>query len=569
MSDDTNHFEPNGDAPNPWLPPPPSGSSAQPASEPPVQPPVEPSFQSPGQPYLGGDILGATATKRRSWLMPVLGGVAVAAVLLGSVVGVKVYRSLSGGGAQPEKWAPASSFAFAKVDLDPPAGAKVAAYQFSQKFPSVPRATDADSLHDTLLGSLFADSPVEYTQDIKPWAGNRLAVAAFNGADGTPQVVFIVSVKDSAKAERALAQLQADDPTGLDIDVESDFILISPTPGGAHAAADLAKSGSLADAGMYGSDIGLLHKDRIITAWFDVDKLMSTIGDLASSVDGMDGDAASLSPLVDMFGAPGALAGASGLSLGKGGRAVASVRVASDFIELEARAIGLADTVTAGEAGEMLGNLGAGTVAALAVSHPDELITKALDQLSADGGIGPYVQDGLDELSAMTGVTIPDDITNLLGSAWVLSLDALPSDDSAPAITSRSRPGDLDKARSTASKLLNSLEAQEGDSSDVRGDGKDLVVSFGNAPASAGKLADSAAYKKAMGSLPPRVQMAAYVNLTPIWDVALRGDDESKDARVLKAAGVVVGADSASSVVAPAPGRRRVRRHARVGAASR
>src|SRR3954471_11143199 len=51
--------------------------------------------------------------------------VSIAMVLAVVVVGggtVVAYRTLSGGGPQPETWAPASTFAFAKLDLDPSAG---------------------------------------------------------------------------------------------------------------------------------------------------------------------------------------------------------------------------------------------------------------------------------------------------------------------------------------------------------------------------------------------------------------------------------------------------------------
>src|SRR3954447_4720762 len=64
---------------------------------------------------------------------------AIATVLAVVVVGGGVtvaYRQLSGGGPQPDKYAPASTFAFAKVDLDPSAGQKIAAYRFAHKFPS-------------------------------------------------------------------------------------------------------------------------------------------------------------------------------------------------------------------------------------------------------------------------------------------------------------------------------------------------------------------------------------------------------------------------------------------------
>src|SRR3954451_2220506 len=106
---------------------------------------------------------------------------AIASVLAVVVAGggaIVVYRTLSGGGPQPDKYAPASTFAFAKVDLDPSAGQKIAAYRFAHKFPSsvTKKTKSIDDMRDHVLQMLFKDSDnpqIDYDHDVKPWLGAR------------------------------------------------------------------------------------------------------------------------------------------------------------------------------------------------------------------------------------------------------------------------------------------------------------------------------------------------------------------------------------------------------------
>src|SRR3954453_19075908 len=125
------------------------------------------------------DVLISGADRRPRRLPGFLSGlhrsVAVIATVLAVVIAgggaVVTYRTLSGGGPQPEKYAPASTFAFAKVDLDPAAGEKVAAYRFARKFPGslTHQLKNGDDLRDRLLGEVFkgtSDPHVDYDKDL-------------------------------------------------------------------------------------------------------------------------------------------------------------------------------------------------------------------------------------------------------------------------------------------------------------------------------------------------------------------------------------------------------------------
>src|SRR4051794_27668385 len=61
-------------------------------------------------------------------------GAAIAVTLIGGTASA-VGLLLSGGGPQPEDVFPGNAFAFAKIDLDPAAGQKIALARLLHKFP--------------------------------------------------------------------------------------------------------------------------------------------------------------------------------------------------------------------------------------------------------------------------------------------------------------------------------------------------------------------------------------------------------------------------------------------------
>ena len=68
----------------------------------------------------------------KKWVGAAVAVAVVAAVTLG---GTAVVSALGGGGAQPEDVLPANAIAFAKLDLNPSAGQKLAVFQLASKFP--------------------------------------------------------------------------------------------------------------------------------------------------------------------------------------------------------------------------------------------------------------------------------------------------------------------------------------------------------------------------------------------------------------------------------------------------
>ncbi len=75
---------------------------------------------------------------RPAWKRPaIVGGGVAAAVLIGA--GAFAFVQLSGGGPQPHDVLPDTAVAYARIDLDPSAGQKVAALRLIRKFPDLAR----------------------------------------------------------------------------------------------------------------------------------------------------------------------------------------------------------------------------------------------------------------------------------------------------------------------------------------------------------------------------------------------------------------------------------------------
>jgi len=261
------------------------------------------------------DILGSPVPqrRRRGALSTVLGvGVSLTAVVVAGGA-VLAYNALSGGGPQPDRYAPASTFAYVKLDLDPSAGEKIAAYRFLKKFPSdlSDKLNSADSLKDDLLGAVLPQS-VRYETDFKPWVGDRVAVAGYLDDANKPQAVAILQIKNAGKARTELAKLRrqlSSIPLPLTPSfgyvLKSDYAIVGSSQHAAQEAVDLAKQGDISTNHTYTSDVAALGGGRIATAWLDLGEVAKQVRgiDPFSILDGIIGDGSSSSG--SGFGFPG------------------------------------------------------------------------------------------------------------------------------------------------------------------------------------------------------------------------------------------------------------------------
>ena len=507
--------------------------------------------EMPGQPFFSGDILAAgpiaRSPKRR--LAPVLTSITVvAAIVLGGGAFTAV-KLLASKGSQPDEWAPANSLAFAKVDLDPSASAKVAAWEFEQKFPDAPKVVNADQLKDGLLTSAFDDThgAVDYATDIKPWLGDRAAMAVFLDSTGKPAPIYILQIKDAAKASASLTRLVAAASTGnpepgsdgtdgvRGFSLQSGYAILAASQEIVDEAVATAKKADIDSNSTYNSDIAQLKSDRVVTAWWDAGATLKAVS----------------SELGDQAGAvltPGSLTDLGSLS--NAGRIVTGLRVEPSYVELEGRILGSSAStqLKSGDAGATLGDLPGGTVAGISLSNPEQLIKTELESLSK-GPLGSKVQQEMDQLGAQLGISLPGDIENLLGSELAVGVDALPDADQALGgifVTAMTHPDDLQEALQTAKALIAGAGADAGVHLSATANGSSLVVTDDARPAS-GKLSDDPGFRAALEGMPSKAVAAGYVDLSTV--LAAR-PDTPPGLSPLQSLGFYFATDSTSPVFA-------------------
>ena len=146
--------------------------------------------------------------KPRRRAAAVAGIVGVGAVVGGGAWAWQVWAAQ---GPQPAEALPADTLAYVAVDLDPPGGQKVAAYQALKKIPSL---TDElgigsqDDLRKSLVESIAEDGGCDLPwREVKDWAGDRGALAVVPLEE--PELVVALQVSDPDGARSGLAKVAA------------------------------------------------------------------------------------------------------------------------------------------------------------------------------------------------------------------------------------------------------------------------------------------------------------------------------------------------------------------------
>jgi hypothetical protein len=417
----------------------------------------------------------------------------VAAVLLvvGAGVGLAAYRALSGGGTQPEKYAPASSFVFAKLDLDPAASQKLAIRRFAERFPSSPTHKGSGDLRDQFLRSAFGDSrDIDYDRDVKPWLGDRAGVAGFLDTEGKPQAEVILQYTDRDKARRGLDKMAS----GSRYSLQDGYAVLAETQAAVDQAVRQAATSNLGADARYRKDVDGLTGSQVITAWVDIER----------SVSAGQRNAAGRSKLPP------------GLAEAAKGRLALGVHAGEDYVEVEGATYDTSTPASSGSATDMLKKLPEGTLAAVSIGDAGKAITSGFDRLRATPGFD-RIQPTLDSIQQQTGLRLPGDLATLLGRSAVFSLGSLPRAGAEPLVGVRSRPTDVGAGRKIAEQIAALARSSGGVTVETRQAGDDVILAVG--PGYAGRLAedgrlgDAKLFRSAMGDLPAKVGFAAYADL--------------------------------------------------------
>jgi hypothetical protein len=136
------------------------------------------------------------------------GVLAVAAVGVLAAVGAGAYgvAQLMAGGSSPASAVPATAIGYVSLDLDPAAAQKIEAIKILRKFPSLRSQLHVGS-RDDLRKAVFRQvqeqggcADLDYAQDIAPWIGERVAVAAVPASGHRVVPLVALQVTDQGAA---------------------------------------------------------------------------------------------------------------------------------------------------------------------------------------------------------------------------------------------------------------------------------------------------------------------------------------------------------------------------------
>ncbi|TDW23281.1 DUF3352 domain-containing protein [Kribbella kalugense] len=458
--------------------------------------------------------------KKRGKLIPIVAALAMVLVLAGG--GIFAYGKLAGG-KQPADVLPGTAVAYARIDLNPSAGQKVAAIRFMMKFPSVKDKLGLTGDQDDLRQKLFEQikksagddlATVDYDKDIKPWLGDRAGVALLPPADGKddPVPVVAVQVKNQDAANKGLDKLMANEDKKPGRAFSNGYVLLSDDQATVDSAVATAKDNPLTKNAKFSADMDKLGEQGFLSGWAD----MKGIATMTGKVDS------------------GQLAG-----LGDATTAVA-LRFDASYVEL--KGIGQGDKSikvnSAADAGDLVSKLPDSTAGAIAISGGDSLIDTAWQQLQKTGG--DKLKPMIDQITEETGLTLPDDLKSLVGKNLAVAVDKDAAN--GPKIAARMET-DPAKAETVVQKLTTLLRQRSSANIPIETakDDDTFVVStskdYADQVLKGGNLGQAENFKQALPDTKGAV-MIGYVDFEAAGSLSQRFA-EDKDLAALRSAGIV------------------------------
>ncbi len=171
-----------------------------------------------------------------------------------------------------------TAVAYARIDLNPSAGQRVAALRFLMKFPSAKEkiglTSDNDDLRQKLFDLIKKDAgddlaDVDFEKDIKPWLGDRAGVAAVPSDGDKVEPVVAVQVKDEGKATKGLDKLFAKEDDAPKRAFAEGYVLLADEQSALDSAVAASKGSSLEDNDKFDKDMSALGEQGFASFWAD------------------------------------------------------------------------------------------------------------------------------------------------------------------------------------------------------------------------------------------------------------------------------------------------------------
>ena len=343
-------------------------------------------MSDPHAEYLDGPASPAPSRRRTPLLV---GGAVVLVALVGA--GGWAAWSFFSTGPQPAEALPASTLAYASIDLDPSGSQKIEALRTLKKFPTfedeVGLDTD-DDVREWLAGELLG-AGIRYDDEVEPWVGGRVGVAGVDTGHGLHPVV-VLQVSDADAADDGLTQLRGCGDLAWSID--GDWALLAETQEVVDEVAADAREGTLAEDDDFRHWTAEAGGDGIATVYVSPDAPGTVLDPGSCEVPctsyGIAGP--ELTEAFEDFGGLGA-----------------TLRFDDGSLELETAA-------RSGQASDWLA--GSGSLTDVVTSLPDDTTAVAALRL-------PEL-DLLSDLLGLVGVQVPDDAGDREGDATVVVVGA-------------------------------------------------------------------------------------------------------------------------------------------------
>jgi hypothetical protein len=358
--------------------------------------------------------------------------VAVVATVGAGAYGVGQFLSH---GAAPASAVPAAAVAYVGVDLDPSAAQKIEAVKILRKFPALRSELGIgvhDDLRKTIVDRLLERSGctgVNYDKDVKPWIGERFALAAVPARASGVLPLMVLQVTDEKLARRGVRTLEGcgsgtgagpggpggrHGPAGVAF--VDHYMLVTDTQADADRMAAEASSATLADDTAFTTWTGRAGAPGIVTMYASKKAPEALLAaQKAHEERRVPGGSA------DPLAAGGsrqlerALAGFQG--------AAGEVRFRDGAVEAEVATSGVGRGVLASRpTGPDMRTLPATTGAALSVAFEHGWLAGHLDMIGQ--ALGGSTGDPLDKVRSATGLMVPQDIETLLGDGVNVSVDS-------------------------------------------------------------------------------------------------------------------------------------------------
>lgn len=199
----------------------------------------------------------ASKSSKKKWL-----GISLGAVFLTLTGTGLLFLFLLGGGPQPEDILPKDTVAIAKIDFDPKIGQRVNLIRFLSKFPNNIEDFDEKDPIASILKQNQLTADIDW-ESIKPWIGNRFAVAVLESANEL-KPILILAITDREEMEYFFLKNYPE----LDYGVVSEYVVIADSKSVVNLVVNAPSF--LSENEKYVSDMKTLGGDQIASIWADL-----------------------------------------------------------------------------------------------------------------------------------------------------------------------------------------------------------------------------------------------------------------------------------------------------------